>query len=126
MTQSILSVDDSAIIRRIIGGTVDVLGYDFKEAVNGAEALKVLESHYQDISLILLDWNMPVMDGYSALTHIRSDSRFQHIPVVMVTTEGEKEKIVMALRAGANEYLCKPFSQEDLMARMVECMAAAV
>lgn len=118
----ILSVDDSAIIRKIIRGTTEVLGYDFLEASNGEEALELLAVEHGNVSLILLDWNMPVMDGFSTLQALKADLRFSSIPVMMVTTEGEKKNIVDAVKAGAKHYLVKPFTPEDLMTHMMECI----
>ena len=118
----VLSVDDSAIIRKIIRGSAEVLGMDFLEAGDGAEALEVMAIEYQHIELILLDWNMPVMNGFETLKALKSDNRYQHIPVMMVTTEGEKANIVEAIKAGAKHYLVKPFTPEDLLARMMESM----
>lgn len=120
-----LSVDDSAIIRKIIRGASDVLGYDLLEANNGAEALNVLKTEYKDIELILLDWNMPVMNGFETLQALKSHEHYKDIPVMMVTTEGEKLNIVSAIQAGAKHYLVKPFTPEDLMARMIECLGLA-
>jgi two-component system chemotaxis response regulator CheY len=122
----ILSVDDSAIMRKIIRSSSDVLGFDFLEAENGQVALDILETEYKDIGLILLDWNMPVMDGFSTLKALKADSRFAHIPVMMVTTEGEKTNIVEAVKAGAKHYLVKPFTPEDLTTRIMECVGLAV
>jgi len=118
----ILSVDDSAIIRRIIRGTVDVLGYEFLEACNGQEALDILNK--EKVDLVILDWNMPVLDGFSTLIRIRENPDFKDIPVIMVTTEAEKTNIIRAIQAGAQHYFTKPFSQEDLMLRIMECVAA--
>jgi len=118
----VLSVDDSAIIRKIIRGSAEVLGLEFLEACDGAEALEVMAIEYQQIELILLDWNMPVMNGFETLKALKSDDRYQHIPVMMVTTEGEKANIVEAIKAGAKHYLVKPFTPEDLLARMMESM----
>jgi two-component system, chemotaxis family, chemotaxis protein CheY len=117
----ILSVDDSAIIRRIIRGAVDVLGYDFLEAANGEEALAVLDA--EEVNLVVLDWNMPVLDGYQTLVAMRQNPKFSHIPVIMVTTESEKSNVIRAIQAGAQHYFTKPFSQEDLMTRILECTA---
>lgn len=117
----ILSVDDSAIIRRIIRGTVDVLGYEFLEASNGQEALEILGK--EKIDLVLLDWNMPVLDGYSTLVSMRGNPDFRKIPVIMVTTEAEKTNVIRAIQAGAQHYFTKPFTQEDLMTRILECTA---
>lgn len=118
----VLSVDDSAIIRKIIRGSAEVLGLEFLEAGDGAEALEVLSIEYQQIQLILLDWNMPVMNGFETLKALKNDNRYQHIPVMMVTTESEKANIVEAIKAGAKHYLVKPFTPEDLLARMMESM----
>ncbi len=118
----ILSIDDSGIIRKIIKASVGVLGYDFIEAEDGEEALKLLENEYDDISLILLDWNMPGLDGYELLQMLKSDDRYKEIPVMMVTTESEKSNIIRAIKAGAINYLTKPFSNEDLITKIMECL----
>lgn len=118
----VLSVDDSAIIRKIIRGSVDVLGLGFLEAGNGMEALEVLAQQHDEVGLILLDWNMPVLDGISTLKKIKEDDRFRGIPVMMVTTEGEKRNVVEAVKAGAKHYLTKPFTPEDLTSKMLECI----
>lgn len=118
----ILSVDDSRVIRRIIAGTVDVLGHEFLEADDGVSALAILEREHQNIGLALLDWNMPHMDGYTLLCKMKEDVRFKGIPVMMVTTEGEKSKVVAAISAGAANYVVKPFSQEDLAAKIMESL----
>lgn len=119
---NILSVDDSAIIRRIIQGAADVLGYGFMEAGNGQEALDILGAHGDDIALVVLDWNMPVKDGFETLQEIKADSRFCHIPVMMVTTENEKGHIIKAIQCGAKHYLTKPFTHEDLVTKLAECL----
>ena len=118
----ILSADDSMIMRRIIKGAVDVLGYDFIEAVDGIDALEKIEANYQDLDLILLDWNMPGLDGFSVLQKVKADARFSHIPVAMITTETEKAKIAEAIRNGAINYIMKPFSQEDLASKILESL----
>jgi len=118
----ILSIDDSMIIRKIIRSLVDTIGLEFLEAPNGQEALNLLESTYQEVGLIILDWNMPVMDGYTTLQELKSDSRFVDIPVIMVTTENEKMNIIKAVQAGAKQYLSKPFNQEDLLVKMMQCI----
>lgn len=118
----ILSVDDSRIIRKIINGAVDMLDHEFIEAENGQVALEVLSSHFKETGLIMLDWNMPVMDGLATLKNLKSDPRFSSIPVMMVTTEGETERIQEAISAGAEHYVSKPFTQEDLMTKIVDCV----
>jgi two-component system, chemotaxis family, chemotaxis protein CheY len=121
----VLSVDDSAMMRKIIRGAVDTLGYDFLEAVDGVEALEVIDEASNDVDLILLDWNMPRKDGFETLVALKNDPNTQNIPVMMVTTEAEKGQMVKALQAGAHGYLTKPFSQQDLMTRMMACLGQA-
>lgn len=122
----ILSVDDSAIMRKIIRGAVDRLGYDFLEAEHGQQAIDILTVHYKEVSAVLLDWNMPVKDGYETLLEMKRDPRFQEIPVIMVTTEAERGNIIKAIQAGAKHYVTKPFSQEDLITRMMEVMGMGI
>lgn len=117
----ILSVDDSATMRRIIGRAVAVLGYDFLEAENGLQALELLPSH-PDLDLIILDVNMPEMDGFETLQRIKADARFSRIPVMMVTTESDRARIVQAIQAGAVNYVTKPFNQDDLGAKIAQCL----
>ncbi len=118
----ILSVDDSAIIRKIIRSGVEVLDYELVEAADGLEALNILECSPEEIVLILLDWNMPGMDGLVFLQKIKSTASLKHIPIMMVTTESEKENIIRAIQAGAINYLVKPFTIEELMKKVLECM----
>lgn len=122
----ILSVDDSTMIRKVIRGVVEVIGYDLLEARDGVEGLEVLEKNYEDISMVLLDWNMPRMDGYVCLQEIMKDERYKDIPVVMVTTEVERGKIAKAIEAGAKNYVMKPFSQEDLIAKIMESLGMGI
>lgn len=118
----IMSVDDSAIMRRIIRGAVDVLGYEFIEAVDGVDALEKIEGCASDLNLILLDWNMPRLDGLSTLIKLKEDPRYREIPVAMITTESEKTKIAEAIKNGAINYIVKPFSQEDLVTKILESL----
>jgi two-component system chemotaxis response regulator CheY len=118
----ILSVDDSAIIRKIIKMAVEVIEYEFLEAGDGEEALSVISENYSNIALILLDLNMPGIDGYELLKIIKSDDRFKSIPVMMVTTESEKLSIIKAIQAGANHYVVKPFTMEEITKKMFEAL----
>ncbi len=122
----ILSVDDSSIIRRIISGTVELLGYEMLEASGGDEAFKVLSDHYPEIALVLLDWNMPGMNGLDVLLKMKADDRYSAIPVMMVTTEAERTNIIRAIQAGAKHYLTKPFTQEDLAMRIMQCLGMGI
>ena len=114
----ILVVDDSAIIRRTIVKVVTELRMESIEAENGAEALTMLRKHSRDISMVVLDWNMPVMDGFQALTKIRVNSDFELIPILMATADGVEEDVRQAIEAGANGYLIKPFNKDELADRI--------
>jgi len=122
----VLSVDDSGVMRRIIGRTVDVLGYGFLEAANGREGLEVLARHHDDIALIILDVNMPEMDGFEFLSLIKANPDYQSIPVMMLTTESERGKIIQAIKAGAVNYICKPFTPEDLTVKITDSLGAGM
>lgn len=118
----ILAVDDSMVMLKILSGTIAGLGYEPLIAPNGKEALEVLERQIDEIALIILDWNMPVLGGLDTLVLIRASERFRHIPVLMVTTESERKNLIQAMQAGASQYLTKPFSSEELAVRIVECL----
>jgi len=122
----VLSVDDSGVMRRIIGRTVDVLGYGFLEAGNGLEGLEVLAKNHADIALIILDVNMPEMDGFEFLERIKANPDFKSIPVMMLTTESERGKIIQAIKAGAVNYICKPFTPEDLTVKITDSLGAGL
>jgi len=124
--QKVLSVDDSGVMRRIIGRTVDVLGYGFLEASNGLEGLDVVAKNHLDIALIILDVNMPEMDGFEFLERIKANPEYQSIPVMMLTTESERGKIIQAIKAGAVNYICKPFKPEDLTVKITESLGAGL
>lgn len=119
----ILVVDDSGLIRRAIGKVANDLGYKFLEASNGAECLVQLRKHESDIILIILDWNMPVMDGYEVLCKIRSENKYSHIPILMATADGVEEDVVKAIKAGADSYLVKPFTPDSLSERIQAVLA---
>jgi two-component system chemotaxis response regulator CheY len=112
-----LIVDDSKVVRTMIGRMLRGIGFTTKEAGNGREALDVLTSD-GPFDVVLLDWNMPVMDGYEALCAIRADARYASMRVLMVTTETEVERVTRALAAGANEYLMKPFGADALSEKL--------
>lgn len=118
----ILAVDDSRMMLRLIRGAIETIGYKPLEATNGRQALDLLARHTTDVALILLDWNMPEMNGIETLRAVKSNPQFAKIPVMMVTTESEKQAVVDAIRAGATHYLTKPFAQQDLVLRMMECL----
>ena len=118
----ILTVDDSTTIRKIIRSSVEILNFDLLEASGGVEALDILAKERENIKLILLDLNMPGMSGFEFLKAIKKDNLYKDIPVMMVTTEGEKENIVKAVQAGVANYLLKPFTSEELTKKIIQCI----
>jgi two-component system chemotaxis response regulator CheY len=107
-------VDDSRAVRKLLGQILRDIGFEVIEAGNGREALDAAVASTVPLELILTDWNMPVMNGLEFLKAIRAESKFDPVPIVMVTTETEMENMVAALEAGANEYVMKPFTRDIL------------
>jgi two-component system, chemotaxis family, chemotaxis protein CheY len=110
-----LIVDDSRAIRRILSGMLTDIGFTVAEASHGKEALAHLQAHVDSAarpSLVLVDWNMPEMNGLELVQAVRRDERFASIPLMMVTTETEMAQVLRALEAGAQEYVMKPFTKE--------------
>lgn len=120
--RKIIAADDSRTMRRIVSSVIRMLEYEPLEADDGAQALALLEQHGEDVVAVLLDWNMPNLNGYETLCAIRRDGRFADVPVMMVTTESEGTNVVRAIQAGAKHYVTKPFSQQDLATRLMECL----
>jgi len=104
-------VDDSRAVRLILRRTLEKFGYQVFEAGHGKEALAVLDQQ-PEIGLMLVDWNMPEMNGLELVRSVRSNPDRARIVLMMVTTETEVEQMVRALAAGANEYVMKPFTEE--------------
>ena len=121
----ILIIDDSSVARRTIGLTVEALGYDVLEAPNGKDGLDLLANNVDQISLVLLDWNMPGMTGLEVLQEIRKNTKYEAIPVMMVTTEMERANMIAAVKAGAKHYVTKPFTPESLSIRIMQCLGVA-
>ncbi|MCR5399682.1 MAG: response regulator [Lachnospiraceae bacterium] len=111
----IMVVDDSKIMRKILTGTLTDAGHEvIKDAANGKDALDALETMEIKPDLITLDITMPVMDGIEALKNIRE--KYPDVKVVMVSAAGQKSKVLEALKAGALDFLQKPFEKEDVVA----------
>ena len=118
----LLTIDDSRMIRRLICDVAATIGFETVEAANGSQGLEMLRAQGSSIELVLLDWNMPGLNGLEVLKEIKADEELRHIPVMMVTTEGERKNIVAAIQAGAVNYLTKPFTQEDLAIKILESL----
>jgi len=113
-----LVVDDSRSMRSIILKQLKELGFEVYEAENGHEAMSRLHD-VKNIHLVLLDWNMPEMDGLEVLSLIRAEPAYKEVRVMMVTTESEMSRVATALEAGASEYLMKPFDREALLEKLI-------
>ena len=111
----VLVADDSGVMRKIIVRALNGCGMtDIVEAKDGKEGWNLFQA--EQIDCVLTDWNMPEMNGLELLKAIRGSG--SEVPVIMITTEGEKAKVLEAIHAGVTDYLCKPFEQEDLMAKL--------
>ncbi|AFH82613.1 DNA-binding response regulator [Bacillus anthracis str. A0488] len=108
-----LVVDDESDMRQLVGMYLDNFGYEWGEAENGKEALKKLETDHYDF--VVLDIMMPEMDGLSVCKEIRKTS---DVPIIFLTAKGEEWNRVNGLRMGADDYIVKPFSPGELIARM--------
>jgi two-component system chemotaxis response regulator CheY len=117
-----LLVDDSGTMRRILKTMLTPLGFEsVTEAADGAEAVKNCRTLEYD--LILMDWNMPNLTGIEALKQIRAAG--SKAPVIMVTTEAEQARVLDALKAGANNYIVKPFNQVTIEKKVRETLERA-
>jgi two-component system chemotaxis response regulator CheY len=116
----VLLVDDSRTIRNIQKNVLSQLGHtDIAEAGDGLEALQRLEEGLPD--LVLIDWNMPNMDGITLVRKIRETNKT--LPLIMCTTEAQKERVIEAIKAGVNNYVVKPFNVESLSEKIEQTMA---
>lgn len=114
--KKVLIVDDEEHIRELIKFNLKKEGYDTAMAVNGSEALKVIKETKFD--LILLDLMLPEVDGLEVCKEIRKNEETSDIPVMMITAKGEEFDKVLGLELGADDYITKPFSIRELMARI--------
>lgn len=110
-----LVVDDSKVIRRVARRILEELSFEVAEAVDGKDALDQCMSFPPDV--VLLDWNMPVMDGLEFLKELRESTAITQPIVVFCTTENDMGHIRAAIEAGANEYIMKPFDREIIEAK---------
>lgn len=114
LAHTVLVVDDSIMIRRMVGQALVGAGYEVVQAVDGREALETLQAGLRP-DLVVCDVNMPRMNGLEFLEELASDDALKHLLVVMLTTEGEPELVREARRLGAKAWLLKPFQPSMLL-----------
>jgi len=112
-----LVIDDSRAVRLLVGNILRGQGFEVHEAGDGQKGLEQLQEN-PEIGLVLVDWNMPVMDGLEFIKTVRQSRTWDSLRIVMVTTETESEQVQRAMTAGANEYVMKPFTSEVLVAKL--------
>ncbi|MBX7100404.1 MAG: response regulator [Myxococcaceae bacterium] len=113
-----LVVDDSRAIRIILRKALAVEGFEVLEAADGRQALAEL-SKSGPIDLALVDWNMPIMNGYELIKEVRAKPDLDRMAIMMVTTETEAAQVQRALEAGANEYVMKPVTPDVLKEKLL-------
>ncbi len=123
MSKTILVVDDSRLTLDIISVMLASAGFKVMTAANGLEALEVLSQ--EAIDAVIVDVNMPVMDGYALTRKIRADNVLASIPVIMITTESGVRDMAKGFEAGANAYLVKPVSVDEMVAQLTLLTASS-
>ncbi len=116
MIRTCLVVDDSRVIRKVAGRIIEDMGYEVAEAGDGMEALAWCRAAMPDA--ILLDWNMPVMNGIEFLKALRAEPEGKTPNVVFCSVENDPARIAEALDAGADEYIMKPFDGEIILSKL--------
>ena len=115
MALTCLVVDDSRVVRKVARRILETHGFKVEEAADGKQALDACRETLPDC--VLLDWNMPVMDGITFLGHLREEFGPEKPPVLFCTTENDIAHITRALETGAQEYIMKPFDEEILIGK---------
>jgi len=118
MPRTCLVVDDSRVVRKVARRILESNGFDVTEAADGQIALDACRQHLPDC--VLLDWNMPVMDGITFLQALRKEFGPDNPPVVFCTTENDMDHIEAAISHGAQEYIMKPFDEEILTGKFAQ------
>jgi two-component system, cell cycle response regulator DivK len=120
MTKRILVVEDTEDNRQIIRDLLTSAGYEMIEALDGGQGVAMAAQHKPD--LILMDMQLPVLDGYEATRRIKADPALAHIPVIAVTSYALSGDEAKTKAAGCNAYVAKPFSPRQLLAKVRECL----
>ena len=117
-----LIVEDVPIMRRVIANALRTIGYsEYLEAEDGSEALNLLEK--EKIDFVITDWLMPIMDGLELARQIRMNQALRDLPIIMLTTKGNKSDVVQALDANINDYIVKPFKAQTLEEKIDEILS---
>lgn len=111
-----LVVDDSKVVRKVVRKIIEGLGFEVFEAEDGKLALEQLRATPVDV--VILDWNMPVMDGLECMQTLRADASIAQPKVIFCTTENDFSKIQTAIMAGADEYVMKPFDEAIIAGKL--------
>jgi two-component system, chemotaxis family, chemotaxis protein CheY len=118
MSRTCLVVDDSRVVRKVARRILESNGFAVTEAADGQQALDCCRASLPDC--VLLDWNMPVMDGLTFLKSLRAEFGHDNPPVVFCTTENDMDHITAAIANGAQEYIMKPFDEEILLGKFAQ------
>jgi two-component system, chemotaxis family, chemotaxis protein CheY len=118
MSRTCLVVDDSRVVRKVARRILEANGFDVTEAADGQQALDACRASLPDC--VLLDWNMPVMDGLTFLKTLRAEFGHDNPPVVFCTTENDMDHIEAAIANGAQEYIMKPFDEDILTSKFAQ------
>ena len=113
MGKKMLTVDDSPSVRKLVKFTLKAKGFDVSSASDGVEALDLMKE--EEFAAIILDINMPRMNGLEFLEQIKANEKYAAIPVIMLTTEGQEEDKDKAVSLGATAYMVKPFKPTQLL-----------
>ena len=111
----VIIADDSKVMRNIIHNAMRPMGTEVIHAGSGQEVFEQLEIHGGKIDAIFMDWNMPGMTGLDCLKLLKKNEKYKDIPVLIISTESEDDKVNLAMEAGAKGYLTKPFTNEELI-----------
>ncbi|HMD97492.1 MAG TPA: response regulator [Terriglobia bacterium] len=112
-----LVIDDSRTTRKILMRMLNKMGFETVEAADGREGLDRLKEMGAS-DLVLVDWNMPVMDGFDFVRAVRAEREYDSVPLVMVTTHNDLESVAQALEAGATEFIMKPFTEDVIREKL--------
>lgn len=112
-----LVIDDSRTTRMILKQLLKQFGFEVSEAADGKQALSVLGTMGHP-DLILVDWDMPVMNGWEFIQAVRAQHEYDDLPLMMITAHTDAESVTQALQAGANEFVMKPFNEEIIREKL--------